>query len=135
MDIMQRLDELQTLIDKGITPEAYRMMDDIKAQATTEADNAAIDRFISSNIERLSGEISDLHEETLKLQLGSIGEMVNLSYIARTYFNKSRAWLSQRINGNDVNGKQARFTEAELETFNHALADMSRIIGSTRLSY
>lgn len=135
MDIKQKLEELQAVIDKGVTPEAYAMITEINEKASTDEDRDAIDKFISSNIAKLSDDINDLHDETLKLQLGSIGDMINLSYMARTYFKKSRAWLSQRINGNEVNGKPARFTEAELDTFNRALADMSRIIGSTRLSY
>lgn len=135
MDIKKQLNDLQALLDSGVTPEAYAMMTDIKNHASTDEDRAAIDYFISSNIKRLSRDVNDIHEETLKLQLGTISEMINLSYVARTYFNKSRGWLSQRLNGNEVNGKPARFTEAELKTFNDALADMSRIIGSNRLSY
>ena len=61
--------------------------------------------------------------------------MLNLSYIARKYFRKSRAWLSQRINGNNVNGKPCRFTPEELDTFNNALRDMSLRLSSADVRY
>ena len=34
--------------------------------------------------------------------------------------------LYQRLNGNLVNGKPARFTPDELQTFNNALQDISK---------
>ena len=43
-------------------------------------------------------------DELVRNRLKSVLPAISLSYIAKTYFNKSRSWLNQRINGNTVNG-------------------------------
>ncbi|MBO7192286.1 MAG: DUF5053 domain-containing protein [Bacteroidales bacterium] len=53
--------------------------------------------------------------------------------MAKSYFGKSRQWLYQRVNGLLVNGKQAQFTPAELETLNFALKDMGEKLSSTHV--
>lgn len=57
-----------------------------------------------------------------------------MSYIAKNYFNKTKSWLSQRINGNDVNGRPARFTPEEIDTLNKAFSDLSQKLGAFRVS-
>jgi hypothetical protein len=59
---------------------------------------------------------------------------ISLSYIAKTYFNKSRSWLNQRINGNTVNGVQAKFSQEELRTLDFALKDLSAKLAEIRVS-
>jgi len=59
-----------------------------------------------------------------------VSKFVNLAYIATEYFKKTKAWLYQRINGNVVNGKAARFTNEELKTLKFALDDISKKLGS-----
>ena len=65
------------------------------------------------------------HKILFKQALDFVPKGMNLAYIAEHYFGKSRSWLSQRINGNVVNGKPCGFTEDELATFRAALRDMS----------
>ena len=69
----------------------------------------------------------------LRDKLGELPEAISFSYIAKKYFGKSRNWLYQRINGNIVNGKKARFTDNELKTFLNALNDVSEMIHQTSL--
>ena len=61
------------------------------------------------------------------------GDPKRCEYIAKTYFNKSRQWLYQRINGNIVNGKQASFTKEEIDILNHALNDIGNRLINTRI--
>ncbi len=61
----------------------------------------------------------------LRDQLKDILPIVSSAYIAKTYFNKTRCWFTQRINGNIINGKPARFNEEELAILKHALLDIS----------
>jgi hypothetical protein len=62
-----------------------------------------------------------------------LAEALNMSYIARTYFGKSRSWLSQRLNGSVVNGKHASMTDEEMATLTSALQDIqSQISAFTR---
>src|SRR5699024_11771145 len=63
---------------------------------------------------------------SIKMQLQETAEMLNLSFIAKHYFHKTRGWLSQRINSHVVNGKPAKFTEKEMDTLNFALKDMGK---------
>ena len=58
---------------------------------------------------------------------------ISVSYIAREYFGRSRAWLTQRINGNEVNGKRATFTPEELRTMRAALRDLSGKLAAVEL--
>lgn len=41
-------------------------------------------------------------------------EMMNCAAISERFFNRSRAWLIQRLNNNIVNGKPVSFTPEEL---------------------
>ncbi|MGV8095977.1 MAG: DUF5053 domain-containing protein [Mangrovibacterium sp.] len=67
----------------------------------------------------------------LRLKLEPIMEVVSLSYIAKTYFRKSRSWLSQRLNGHLVNGIPASFTSDELKTLSDALFDIGSRVQKT----
>lgn len=58
----------------------------------------------------------------------------SLSYIAKNYFGKSKQWLNNKINGCIVNGKPSKFTEDEKKRLNHALNDLSKKLGSIRIS-
>ncbi|MBN8861005.1 MAG: DUF5053 domain-containing protein [Sphingobacteriales bacterium] len=51
--------------------------------------------------------------------------------MVKEYFNKTRHWLYQRINGNIVNGKVCSFTYDELKQLQFALKDISKKIGAT----
>jgi 23S rRNA maturation-related 3'-5' exoribonuclease YhaM len=101
------------------TPEAHSEIDEYLKQVVFES-GRKIDSFIE--------------EVNVKLQLSKISRMVSLSYIARNYFNKTRVWLYQKINGNMVNGKPAKFTPDEIKTLNAALHDIGKTIGSTVIS-
>lgn len=63
--------------------------------------------------------------------LGEATQFLNLSYIARRYFDKDRTWLYQRLNNSIVNGKPAAFTEAELKILSDSLMEIGQIIQQT----
>lgn len=78
--------------------------------------------------------LEDAKRLRVKEQLGEITQFVSMSYIAKNYFNKTKSWLSQRINGNEVNGKPAQFTPEEIDTFNGAISDLSHKLAEFRVS-
>lgn len=86
--------------------------------------------FINGAIEA-SERADKLIDDVLRKKLNGIYESISWSYIARTYFNKSRAWLSQRINGLMIHGKEAQFTHEEKQTLLQALRDISGRIEHT----
>ena len=70
----------------------------------------------------------------IKEQLEQVADIVSMTYIAKMYFNKSKSWLSQRINELDVNGKPAKFLPEEIDTLNYAIQDISTKLGAVRIS-
>lgn len=117
------------------SPEFYEKVKDIASRYNSEEDKKIIADFVSERLQNIDKELNVIEENVIKLQLQEVAEIVSLSYLAKKYFNKSRAWLYQRLNGNTVNGKPARFTNEELQTFNDALQDISKKIGSLNISY
>ena len=96
------------------TPEE-QVWDDEKAFECLDAMSARIDEMISI------------------VKLGEVAKVISLSYVAKKYFGKTRTWLYQRINGNIVNGKPARFTDKERIRLSEALQDISCLIENTAL--
>ena len=70
----------------------------------------------------------------IREQLAQVISFVSMTYIASTYFKKSKSWLSQRINEADVNGKPATFLPEEIDTFNYAFQDLSNKLRAIRIS-
>ncbi len=56
-----------------------------------------------------------------ELKQSDIFKVLNASYIADRFFGKSRYWISQRLNHNIVNGKEARFTPDEYKRLKDAI--------------
>lgn len=134
MILKDELQALRSLLGTD-SPEFYDRMKDIATRYSSDEDKKVISDFISERLQEVDRKIDSIEENAIKLQLQEVAEIVSLSYLAKKYFNKSRSWLYQRLNGNIVNGKPARFTEEELATFNNALQDISKKIGSLSISY
>jgi len=73
-------------------------------------------------------------ELQVRKQMECILSTLSVSYIAKEYFHRSKEWFYQRLNGNIVNGKPAKFTPEELKTLDFALQDISKKIGAVRVS-
>ena len=130
MELRKQLQELEPLMKAGLTPENLERVEKIKASITTDAERAELEAFVERHLLETEDEIEDLYNETIRIQMGEVLKIVNLSYIAKKYFGKTQAWLSQRINGCTVNGKKATFNNEEIDTLNRALTDIAQIIGS-----
>lgn len=131
-DKIKRLEEMVAVND----PATMDYLADIVAEATSPEDKAKLDelaaKLMASANESLDHVENALNEQLLREQLGPLSEALNMSYIARTYFGKSRSWLSQRLNGHIVHGRKAELTEDERQTLNDALNDIqSQIIAFT----
>jgi len=102
--------------------------------SANDEEKEEIIRLVKKNANDLISEAKAFIRETrLKMQLGNKLEIIPLAYIARVYFGKSKQWLYQRVNGYEINGKQAKFTEDQLQTFNNALKDIGQKISSINL--
>lgn len=109
-------------------PAATDYLKEITAQARAEGKiremNDALQYLMASADKRLDNVEKSLACYTMHERMGTLTEVVNLAYIARHYFGKTRQWLYQRVKGQTVNGKPAAFTEAEEATFIKALNEI-----------
>lgn len=115
-------------------PEAMEFLKEITAQAKAEGKlqemNEALTYLIGEADRRLDNVEQSVAAYTLHERMGSLTEVINIAYIARNYFGKTRQWLYQRLKGQTVNGKPASFTPDEEATFICALNDIGLKISS-----
>lgn len=103
-------------------------------EAKNDKERAIITEFIESTLSESADKLKEEFELLqIKSKLLEVDEILPYSYIAKEYFNKSRGWLSQRVRGNKVNGKTAKFTSDEIKTLNFAIQDISKKFGSITL--
>lgn len=108
---------------------AYEKLDELSEMVKQEPE-----KYGEAFLEISQIKLEELKALNVKASLVEVSEFVSLSYIAKNYFQKSKEWLYQRINGNIVNGKPAQFTAEEIETLNNALQDLSKKLGSVRVA-
>lgn len=112
-----------------------KKVDEINKLYPSESEGDIIADFVMQCYEEIGSELDQVKNElTVRQQLADISGFISLSYIAKTYFGKSKQWLNNKINGCIVNGKPSKFTEDEKEKLNHALNDLSKKLGSIRIS-
>jgi len=126
--------------------EKINQLKEAFCNARNDSERNAVDiqmhELINENPEKFSEAMVISAKETadratqlaMKQKLKEVIPAISLVYIAKTYFNKTDAWLYQRINGNIVNGKPATFTPNEMETMKFALNDLSTKLNSLSVS-
>lgn len=92
-------------------------------------------KFLSQWLGEVSQDVRNLKDEVLRSQMSEeMHRIIPMGVIARDYFGKSAAWLSQRINGTPVRGKTYTLSPEQKQIFNQAMQDLSKKIGSFRLA-
>lgn len=76
-------------------------------------------------------DIRATNSELLRDKLQEVLPIISVSYVVKTYFQKTPQWFYQRLNGNAVNGKPAQFTSDELKILHGALLDISGKISAS----
>ena len=123
--------ELELLKAELGTPAFDERLEKINGVYTSTEDKALISEYVLLMLDGIGGELDAVNEELDTLEaVKSISNMISFKYIAETYFNKSKSWFSQRLNGNMVHGKKCGFNDEELRTLRFALQDISKKIGS-----
>ena len=87
-----------------------------------------------ATLEQLRETNARIDEDIIREKIKNILPVISLSYIAKTYFGKTKSWMYQRVNGNLVNGKPAKFTDEEKEILNSALKDIADLLMKTSVS-
>ena len=109
--------------------EREAVFDEIRAEIDTDAKAVA-----QATLEQLRETNARIDEDIIREKIKNILPVISLSYIAKTYFGKTKSWMYQRVNGNLVNGKPAKFTDEEKEILNSALKDIADLLMKTSVS-
>lgn len=136
------------LINK-IFPTQEMQEDFLAYQKLNEADR---DKFMAEKQELFAREPADIHgqrvenaikaggnvvEELQELlilkQLQNVSPFISLSEISKTYFGKSRSWLSQRLHENKVRGRKVSLKPEEVNILKSALLDISDKLKNTAM--
>jgi hypothetical protein len=98
----------------------------------TDAQREEVIRAADAEFGRIRTEITDIND-TLNVRdlLAGILPMVSVSHLSKKYFDKSASWFYQRMNGNLVHGKPAKFTPDELITLRRVLDELSEKFSQT----
>ena len=129
--IKDALDECWSLFVEGKMDESDAKLSEAIAMAESEEERLEVGQYVHNHIlTRREAKRSDVDVCAL---LSEVKDFVRLAPLAERYFGKGGAWLSQRINGNLVNGKPASFTSSELQKLSAALADVGiHLISASR---
>ena len=94
-----------------------------------------IDDFLENWLADMEADNEDIRLQALREQIDDKAyKLIPWSYIAKEYFGKSVAWLTQRINGYSVRGKVYTLNDEQKAILNKALADIGKYIGSYRIA-
>ena len=111
---LKRMDEISFWFREHNTPTNIKLMQD----------------FLENGVSEVGAEIVDIRHQIEDEDY----RLLPLSYIAKKYFGKSHAWLSQRINGTKVRGHVYTLNDEQKAIFNNAMEDLSKFYGSFRLA-
>ena len=135
MELKNELNKLKSLFQNYRTNEFKKQVNLLKDNFTSETDIKQMNEFIEALVhEEMKERDIAFNEIKLRADLILNKEIIPFSYIAKNYFKKSKAWLYQRLNGNNVNGKPVQFTTEEIQIFNTALQDISKKLGSVGMA-
>jgi hypothetical protein len=138
---MSARDEVERLKKEfmSLNSEEERLVFDEKFKSVLASKNedekkdfgAAFIEAAKSDTERIGRFIDEV---TVRMKLEDVLDVISMTYVAKTYFNKGRAWFSQKLNGNLKNGKVSSFTEEELKVLAGALDDIGQKLQNTARS-
>lgn len=135
MDKITRFFELKGNWKNASAEERAQIDNEIEAllESMTAEEEERLSEAIDSDFAGLHSKAEELKENIIREKMSCILPLISVSHLARKYFSRSPQWFYQRLNGNTVNGKPAKFTEAEIQILNDALQDISKEIGRVRL--
>lgn len=131
-EIKELLDEYKVLAGNTDAESENRKNEIIaKLESMDKKEVAKVaDPFMEENVTRLEHEVGVLRNQIEAEDY----KLLPISYIAKNYFNKSAAWLLQRINGYQVRGKVYTLNDEQKGIFNHAVKEISNRISALQLA-
>lgn len=129
--IKEILSEMKPLMGSQ-APEDRKRYEELKNELAqrelTDEEKAIAAEWYRSGMNEIKEDI-----ESLRQKIGDEYELLPLAYIAEKYFNKTRSWLYQRLNGYSVRGKVYTLNPSERETFNRAVQEIAQRISSVHV--
>lgn len=126
--ILQEYDSLAGKTDAASEARKNEIIAWLEDNADDVRDDAKA--FVNAKLEGIESDVAALRSRISDEDY----RLLPLSYIAKKYFGKSSAWLSQRLNGTLVRGKAYTLNDEQKRIFNNALQDISLRIGSLHLA-
>jgi len=126
----ERFYSAKTKEERLAITEEYKRWFNSLSEEEQKAETARQIENVKVVLEGVKANNEELDARRIREKLGTVPEAISMSYIAKTYFGKTKTWLYQRLNGNKVNGKEARFTEEEARQLQAALHDLGQRLSS-----
>jgi hypothetical protein len=99
----------------------------------TDVEKKAVFQSIDDNFADMHKEISEIKQVLdIREKLSPVLPVISVSYLAKNYFHKTPQWFYQRLNGNNVNGKPAKFSDTEIQTLNFAIQDIRQQLSTVQ---
>jgi hypothetical protein len=130
MTTKEQFEQLKEM-DINAKSDSKRVALDMQFEALAKKDPEGFENAVKESARKT---LNDAMILRIKEQMTEISDIISMSYIAKKYFNKTKGWLSQRINGHEVNGKPVKFVPEELDMLNFALQDIAAKIAAFRVS-
>jgi hypothetical protein len=124
----QKLKELKERFRKATKQQLAEIDQEMEELAMANPED-----FSNAMISAAKETAVEAEELRIKEKLQKILPIVSVSYLAKTYFDKTPQWFYQRLNGNIVNGKEAKFTDQEMKILAKALKDISEKLKESSL--
>jgi len=140
MDAKKKFLELKKAwIDAKSNPTLRAQIDfetDAFFDSLTDAQKKEVKQATKEEFQRMHSEISDINNIlNVRDELSEVLPFISVSHVSKHYFGKSASWFYQRMNGNVVHGKPAKFLPEEVKTLNFAIRDISNKLGAVSISY
>lgn len=123
--ILDRYEKAQTPEELEAAKQYQRDVQERMGAAEKEEFSAAFVADTERMLSAMDEDIADLRAEAMRQRLGDVPKAISLTYIA-AQCGKSKSWLSQRLNGHKVNGKEAHFTSDEARLVQGRLHELGR---------
>ena len=131
------LSEYESLIGSDKPEDERRKEEIVKLLESTDSpeQRKMVDEMAKRSIEQIGEDLQEIEQEVLRGKIDErIYRLTPWGYIAKEYFGKSAAWLSQRINGTPVRGQVYTLNEEQKQTLNRAMREVGELIGSFRFA-
>ena len=135
MDAKQKFLELKQAWVKANEDERQRIEKEQDAffESLSEEQKKKVWEAIDEDFQAIHAEIKDI-KQTLNIRniLAPVLPAISVSYLAKNYFHRTPQWFYQRMNGNKVNGKPAKFSDAEIQTLSFAIQDIGKQLNDVK---